>query len=79
MRNELLQHWGNWGTHVFTVVGKRKKDVADTGPRWFRWVLTFPQKSIALRTFNDVRAPINLRNHGACVSLGEGEHWSCPL
>lgn len=25
MRNELLQHWGNWGARVLTVVGNRKK------------------------------------------------------
>lgn len=69
----------NIGELGFLSSREAEKDVADRGPRWFRWVLAFPQKSVALRTFNDVRAPVILSNLGVWVSLREGEHWSCPL
>lgn len=61
---------GELGPLCFLSSREAEKDVADRGPRWFRWVLAFSQKSIALRTFDDVRAPAKLSNHGAWVSGG---------
>lgn len=70
MQNELLQNRESRGPLCSLSSREVERDVVDRGPRWFRWVLAFPQKLIALRTFIDVRAPIRLSHHGAWVFSG---------